>query len=248
MAFGVNMKKNWAERIAIALDLDDLGSACQIMDRLGDSAKLYKVGPQLFTRVGPAIIKEIKNRGKNLFLDLKFHDIPNTVAKASESAVELGVDIFNIHISGGMEMMSASAEATRSKSAKLGIKKPILLGVTVLTSMDEAELQTLYDTKRDIESQIIHLAKLANSAGLDGVVASPKEIKLIRRNLGNGFVILTPGVRTEKLEGDDQKRIMTPSQAFLDGADYIVVGRPIYQSPDPVEAFEKILRQIESEV
>ncbi|HGE72945.1 TPA: orotidine-5'-phosphate decarboxylase, partial [Candidatus Poribacteria bacterium] len=143
------MERNWAERIAIALDLDDFNSACQIMDKLGDSAKLYKVGPQLFTRVGPDIIKEIKNRGKNVFLDLKFHDIPNTVAKASESAVELGVDIFNIHISGGIEMMTKSASATKLKAIQLGIKKPILLGVTVLTSMDIKELQTIYDTKRD---------------------------------------------------------------------------------------------------
>lgn len=242
------MERNWAERIAIALDLDDFNSACQIMDKLGDSAKLYKVGPQLFTRVGPDIIKEIKNRGKNVFLDLKFHDIPNTVAKASESAVELGVDIFNIHISGGIEMMTKSASATKLKAIQLDVKKPILLGVTVLTSMDIKELQTIYDTKRDLESQIIHLAKLAKSAGLDGVVASPKEIKLIRSELGNDFVILTPGVRIEKLAGDDQKRVMTPSQAFLDGADYIVIGRPIYQSPDPADTFENILQQIKSDI
>lgn len=242
------MEKDWAEKIAIALDLDDLDSACQIMDKLGESAKLYKVGPQLFTKVGPVIIKEIKNRGKKIFLDLKFHDIPNTVYKASEAVVELGVDIFNIHISGGTEMMVASVDATRSKAIQLGIKKPILLGVTILTSMDIKELKNLYDIERDLESQIMHLSKLAKSAGLDGVVASPKEIKLIREELGSDFIILTPGVRTEKLEGDDQKRVMTPSQAFLYGADYIVIGRPIYQSLDPESAFKKILEQIENDV
>lgn len=242
------MEKDWAERIAIALDLDDFDFACQIMDKLGDNAKLYKVGPQLFTRVGPAIIKEIKNREKSLFLDLKFHDIPNTVYKASESVVELGVDMFNIHISGGMEMMIASVNATKSKAIQLGIKKPILLGVTILTSMDIKELKNLYGIERDLESQIVHLAKLAKSAGLDGVVASPKEIKLIKKEIGNDLIILTPGVRTERLKKDDQKRVMTPSQAFLDGADYIVIGRPIYQSPDPAAAFEKILEQIKNDV
>ncbi len=238
------MEKDWSEKIAIALDFDDFDYARQIMDKLGDSAKLYKVGSQLFTKVGPIIIKEIKNRGKKIFLDLKFHDIPNTVAKASESVVELGVDMFNIHISGGMEMMINSVLATGSKAVQLGIKRPILLGVTILTSIDIKEWQNLFDTKRDLESQIIHLAKLARSAGLDGVVASPREIKLIREELGHNFIILTPGIRIEKLEDDDQKRVMTPSQAFLEGADYIVIGRPIYQSPDPASIFEKILDQI----
>lgn len=239
------MTNNWAEKIAIAIDVPDFDSARKLMDQLDDSARLFKVGSQLFTSVGPAIIKEIKDRGKNLFLDLKFHDIPNTVAKASESAIELGVDIFNVHISGGSEMMATTAKAVKSKASELGIKKPIVLGVTVLTSIDEAMFRSIFGTMRDLDSQIIYMAELAKNSGLDGIVASPQEIKILRKTFGDDFVILTPGVRTEKLLHDDQKRTMTPSQALSDGADYLVIGRPIYQSPDPAKTFAQILQQIE---
>jgi orotidine-5'-phosphate decarboxylase len=239
------MTNNWAEKIAIAIDVPDFDSARKLMDQLDDSVRLFKVGSQLFTSVGPAIIKEIKDRGKNIFLDLKFHDIPNTVAKASEVATELGVDIFNVHISGGSEMMATTAKAVKSKASELGIKKPIVLGVTVLTSIDEAMFHSVFGTTRDLASQIIHMAELAKNSGLDGVVASPQEIKILRKTFGDDFVILTPGVRAEKLLNDDQKRIMTPSQALSDGADYLVIGRPIYQSPDPAKTFAQILQQIE---
>jgi len=239
------MINNWAEKIAIAIDVPDMDSARRLMDQLDDTARLFKVGSQLFTSAGPVIIKEIKDRGKNLFLDLKFHDIPNTVAKASEVATELGVDIFNVHISGGYEMMSATAEAVDSKASEMGIIRPIVLGVTVLTSIDEPTFRNIFGTTRDLESQIIHMTELAKKAGLDGVVASPQEIKRLRKMYGDEVVILTPGVRTEKLLHDDQKRTMTPSQALSDGADYLVIGRPIYQSPDPAKAFKQILQQIE---
>jgi len=238
------MNTNWAEKIAIALDVPDLDSARVLLDQLQDSGRLFKVGSQLFTSVGPAIIKEIKDREKSLFLDLKFHDIPNTVARAAEVATELGVDIFNIHISGGAEMMKTAAEAVYSKASKLSIKKPILLGVTMLTSIDKPSFQNVFSSSRDLTPQIAYMAKLAEDSGLDGVVASPQEIKLIRETCGNDFVILTPGIRLEQLENDDQKRIMTPSQAFSEGADYIVIGRPIYQSPDPAETFSRILHHI----
>jgi len=240
------MNINWAEKIAVALDVPDFDSAKKLLDQLQDMGKLFKVGSQLFTSVGPAIIKEIKDRGKSLFLDLKFHDIPNTVARAAEVSTELGVDIFNIHISGGAEMMKTAAEAVYSKASKLSIKKPILLGVTMLTSTDESSFQSVFSSSRDLTSQIAYMAKLAKDSGLDGVVASPQEIRLIREACGNDFAILTPGIRLEQLENDDQKRIMTPSQAFSEGADYIVIGRPIYQSPDPADTFVKILGSIKT--
>jgi orotidine-5'-phosphate decarboxylase len=238
------MNTNWTKKIAIALDVPDFDSARNLLDQLQEIGELFKVGSQLFTSVGPEIIKEIKDRGKDIFLDLKFHDIPNTVARASESAVELGVNIFNIHISGGVEMMKTSAESVYSISSKLGIKKPILLGVTMLTSIDESEFQNVFSTSRKLEDQIIYMAKLAKDSGLDGVVASPKEIKQIRKACGDDFIILTPGIRLEQIKGDDQKRVMTPSEAFSEGADYIVIGRPVYQSSDPANVFSQILRSI----
>lgn len=238
------MNMDWSEKIAVAVDVPNFDLARKLLDQLQDTAKLFKVGSQLFTSVGPAIIKEIKEREKNLFLDLKFHDIPNTVAKASEAATELGVDIFNIHVSGGAEMMKTTSEAVKIMASNLGIKKPILLGVTMLTSLDESMFFEVFSSKRDLRSQIEYMAKLAQRSGLDGVVASPQEIGMIRESCGERFVILTPGIRLEQLSGDDQKRTLTPSQAFSEGADYIVIGRPIYQSPNPAEAFLRIVNQI----
>ena len=234
-----------SNRIIVALDVATFDEARQLLDQLGEMPVAFKVGSQLFTSVGPDIIKDIKGRGKTLFLDLKFHDIPNTVARAAEAAVELGVDIFNIHIAGGMEMMRDAAEATKSKAAELGIKKPIILGVTVLTSIDESMFQRVLNTDVSIQDQIVHMAKLAQRAGLDGVVASPQEIKLIRTACGSDFVILTPGVRPEWASKDDQKRTMIPSQAVAAGADYVVIGRPIRQAPNPVDALRRIFQELE---
>jgi len=234
-----------SNRIIVALDVATFDEARQLLDQLGEMPVAFKVGSQLFTSVGPDIIKDIKGRGKTLFLDLKFHDIPNTVARAAEAAVELGVDIFNIHIAGGMEMMRDAAEATKSKAAELGIKKPIILGVTVLTSIDESMFQRVLNTDVSIQDQIVHMAKLAQRAGLDGVVASPQEIKLIRNACGSDFVILTPGVRPEWASKDDQKRTMIPSQAVAAGADYVVIGRPIRQAPNPVDALRRIFQELE---
>ncbi len=233
------------ERIIIALDVPTFGEAADLMDRLGDRARSLKVGSQLFTSVGPDIVREIKRRGKKLFLDLKFHDIPNTVARASEAAAELGVDIFNVHVSGGLEMMQNAAQATKAKASELGIEKPIVLGVTILTSIDELMFQRVLGSSNSLRDQIVHMAKLAQSAGLDGVVASPQEIQLIREACGEDFVVLTPGVRPEWASSDDQKRTMTPVEAFKAGADYVVIGRPIYRAPEPADALERILRRLE---
>jgi orotidine-5'-phosphate decarboxylase len=233
------------ERTIIALDVPTFDEATDLMDKLGDRARSLKVGSQLFTSVGPDIIREIKRRGKKLFLDLKFHDIPNTVARASEAATELGVDIFNVHVSGGLEMMRGAAQATKAKASELGIEKPIVLGVTILTSIDEPMFQNVLGSCNSLKDQIVHMAKLAQQAGMDGVVASPQEIRLIREACGEDFVVLTPGVRPEWASSDDQKRTMTPVEAFKAGADYVVIGRPIYRAPEPADVLERILKQLE---
>lgn len=230
-----------AEKVIVALDVATFDQARELMDQLDASARSFKVGFQLFTSVGPDIVREIKSRGKFLFLDLKFHDIPNTVARASEVVTELGVDMFNVHISGGMEMMRAAAEAAKSKAYELGIKKPIMLGVTILTSIDAAALQQVFGSGKSLQDQIVYMAELAQRAGLDGVVASPQEVELIRTACGDDFVIVTPGVRPEWASSDDQKRTMTPVEAVKAGADYVVIGRPIRQSPNPADALNRII-------
>jgi len=232
------------ERIIVALDVPTFDKARELMDQLGDSGRSLKVGSQLFTSVGPDIVREVKGRNKRLFLDLKFHDIPNTVARAAEVAVELGVDMFNIHISGGLTMMRAAAEATKLRASELGIEKPVVLGVTILTSIDAPTLREVFGSGVSLQEQIVHMARLAQRAGLDGVVASPKEIEPIRIACGDDFVIVTPGVRPEWASQDDQKRTMTPAEALAAGADYVVIGRPIRQSPDPANALERIVQEV----
>jgi orotidine-5'-phosphate decarboxylase len=234
-----------SDRVIVALDVATFDETHVLVEQLGDRAGMFKVGSQLFTCVGPDIIREIRGKGRKIFLDLKFHDIPNTVARASEAATELGVDMFNIHISGGLEMMRAAAEATKLKASELGIQKPILLGVTILTSIDSLTFQRDFNSSNSLQEQIVYMAKLAQSAGLDGVVASPQEIQLIRTACGDDFVVVTPGVRPEWAPRGDQKRIMTPTQALAAGASYVVIGRPIYQSSEPADALERIIRQLE---
>ena len=233
-----------SDKIIVALDVSTLHEARELIDHLGDRPVAFKVGSQLFTSVGPDIIREIKGKGKKLFLDLKFHDIPNTVARASEAATELGVDMFNVHIAGGLEMMRAAAEATKSKASELGVEKPVVLGVTILTSIDGSTFRRDFNSGNSLRGQIVYMAKLAQRAGLDGVVASPQEIRLIRTACGDDFVVVTPGVRPEWASRDDQKRTMTPAQALAAGATYVVIGRPIRQSPEPANALERILQEL----
>ncbi len=236
--------KELSDKVIVALDVATFDEAFALLGQLSDGATWFKVGNQLFTSIGPDIIREIKGRGKKLFLDLKFHDIPNTVARASEAATELGVDMFNIHVSGGMKMMRDAAEATKSKAFELGIEKPIVLGVTILTSIDAPTLEEVFGSVKSLQEQIVYMAKLAQSAGLDGVVASPQEIRPIRKACGDDFVIVTPGVRPEWASVDDQKRIMTPLEAVRAGASYIVIGRPIRQSQEPASALERIFQEL----
>ena len=231
-------------QLIVALDVENLAAANQLVTTLSDEVKWFKIGKQLFTAVGPASVKLLREAKKNIFLDLKFHDIPNTVAGAVASGTKVGANIINMHASGGLEMMCAAREAAEKQASELGIPKPTLLGVTVLTSVDEVNFQRDFGTQRKLKDQVAYLAELSQKAGLDGVVASPLEIGLIRKVCGSDFVIVTPGVRPEWAAANDQHRVMTPAEAIAAGADYIVVGRPITAADNPREAARKILQEI----
>ena len=233
------------ERLILALDVDDFKKAEELVGKLSDYVGVFKIGSQLFTAEGAKVVNMVNKRGGKVFLDLKFHDIPNTVARAAEVATKLGVYIFNVHTSGGYEMMRAAAEASEKISLALGIRKPLILGVTLLTSINRDILEKEIGIKKKLEEQVVHLAKLAKAAGLDGVVASSWEIKEIRKVCGEDFVILTPGIRPTGKSFDDQKRIMTPGEAIKLGADFLVIGRPIRNASNPAEAAKEILREME---
>ncbi|MEA1940294.1 MAG: orotidine-5'-phosphate decarboxylase [Candidatus Caldatribacteriota bacterium] len=233
------------DKLVLALDVDDLESAIKLVEKLKDYVGVFKVGSQLFTAEGPKIVQVINKSGGKVFLDLKFHDIPNTVARAAEVATKLGVYIFNVHTSGGYELMKGAAEAAKKTSLSLGIRKPIILGVTVLTSINQEILEKEVGVRRDLKEQVVRLAKLAQTAGLDGVVASSQEISQIRNACGDDFLILTPGIRPADSALNDQKRVMTPKEALKKGADFLVVGRPIRNASDPVRAAKKIVKEME---
>jgi orotidine-5'-phosphate decarboxylase len=231
------------ERLIVALDVDTKVKALELVDKLKKDVKIFKIGSELFTSCGPDIVKEVKDMGCDAFLDLKFHDIPNTVAKSAVSAVRLGAFLFNVHASGGPDMMKKAAEAAREEAKKLKVKKPLVIAVTVLTSMDQNNLKKT-GVDDSMETQVLRLAALAKEAGLDGVVASPAEVASIRSRLGKDFVIVAPGVRPSWAAVNDQKRIATPKEAIAGGADFIVVGRPITEAPDPAVAAKKVLDEI----
>ena len=232
------------DQLIVALDVENLATANRLVTTLSDDVKWFKIGKQLFTAVGPASVKLLHEAKKNIFLDLKFHDIPNTVAGAVASATKIGANIINIHASGGLEMMRAAGEAAEKQASELSIPKPTLLGVTILTSIDEANFQRDFGTQRRLKDQVAYLAELSQKAGLEGVVASPLEIELIRKVCGNDFVIVTPGVRPAWAASNDQQRVMTPGEAINAGADCIVVGRPITAADNPREAARTILQEI----
>jgi orotidine-5'-phosphate decarboxylase len=231
-------------RIILALDVDNDHEALGLVSELKDSVGMFKVGHQLFTAYGPDIVRRIISLGGRVFLDLKYHDIPNTVAKASAEAVKLGVSIFNVHALGGLDMMQAAAEAAQETAHLLKTPAPLLLAVTVLTSMDERSLRRDLKIARSLPRQVAHLARLAQRSGMGGVVASPQEIKLLRRTIRKPFVILTPGVRPAWAGKDDQKRTMTPAEAVQRGADYIVVGRPVLKAKNRKAAVDKITEEL----
>ena len=263
------------DRIIVALDVPNLANALPLVEQLAPEVGMFKVGSQLYTAEGPAVIKTIQERGGGIFLDLKYHDIPNTVAEASREAIKLGVQMFNVHCSGGIAMMQVAvkaAEETVAGAETMLASRPVILGVTVLTSLDYATLYRMgfvtgfttaeideqarrrggfwnKEAQEELEREHVRalvktLAQLAKEAGLDGVVASPQEIRVIREACGPNFLIVTPGIRLAGAEQHDQARVGTPRGAIAAGADYLVTGRPILQAPDPVEAAKHIAEEI----
>jgi orotidine-5'-phosphate decarboxylase len=226
--------------ILVALDVESAARAIELADLLRGAVGGYKIGKQLFTAAGPAMVRELTSRGDRVFLDLKFHDIPNTVAGAVQSAVATGAWMVNVHASGGSAMMKAAAEAATKTAASLGRARPLVIGVTVLTSMTDEGLHEI-GVARPMLDQVVHLAKLAKASGLDGVVASPQETRAIRDACGKDFQIVTPGIRPADQQGkDDQARTLTPAEAISAGATYLVIGRPITAASDPRQAADSI--------
>lgn len=232
------------DRIILALDTSDYEEAMGIVKRFKEHINIFKVGSGLFTSVGPKIIEGINAMSKKVFLDLKYHDIPETVANSAMAAVELGVFMFNIHTLGGLDMMKKTAQTLVKISLKKNIERPRLLGVTILTSVDQACLRNELGIGQRMTAQVRHLAGLALKAGLDGVVASPLETEIIRSHCGRGFIIATPGIRPSWTPPDDQKRTMTPKEALRKGADYLIIGRAIMSQPDPVSALKRIEKEM----
>ncbi len=231
-------------RILVALDVDSAEQATTLARIVRGTVGGIKIGKQLFTAEGPAVVRALAERGDRVFLDLKFHDIPNTVAGAVAAAVTTGAWMVNVHASGGRQMMQAAADAAANTAARLGRDRSLVIGVTVLTSLDQTQLRETGVTAGLLD-HVVHLAVLAQQSGLDGVVASPQEIAAIRRACGPDFLVVTPGIRpqTSALAKDDQSRTMGPAEALAAGASYLVIGRPITAAADPRVAAQDIARQ-----
>ena len=232
------------ERLILALDVQEHDYALEIVDKYSEYVNIFKVGLELFTSCGPKIVEDIKERGKKVFLDLKFHDIPNTVSKAALSATRLGVYMFNLHASGGLEMMKRCKDSVVEVCLKENIDRPRILAVTVLTSLSRDILKDELGIQYGLRTHVRHLSALALKAGLDGVVASAREVEIIRNHCGKEFLIVTPGIRPSWTPPDDQKRTMTPQDAIREGSDYLVIGRAVMQQPDPLKAIELISLEI----
>lgn len=241
-------------QLVVALDVNSLGAVRDLVENLGDSVEIYKIGSQLFTACGPAAVRFIEAKGKKVFLDLKYHDIPNTVANAVEAAVNLsvalercmdtgakkvarqaGLFMYTLHTAGGVEMMAAAARAATKAAQDIGVPKPLAVGVTVLTSEKKSE---------SVLGQVLERALMAQKAGLDGVVASCQEAGFLRKEFGEDWVIVTPGIRPAGESAQDQERIATPQVAVQSGSDFLVVGRPIVQAANPLEAAQRILAEM----
>jgi orotidine-5'-phosphate decarboxylase len=226
------------DRLAVALDFPDEKEAIRLVDQLGQTCQWYKVGMELYYAAGNSIVQKLRDRGFNIFLDLKLHDIPNTVAGAVRSATQAGVSLLTIHASGGGAMMTAAADAASAPNS------PRLLAVTVLTSMDANELAGIGITASPAD-QVLRLAKLAKKSGINGMVCSPEEVALLRKETGPDTLLVIPGIRPAGADIGDQKRIATPAQAIAQGASLLVVGRPITRATDPAAAAQSILDEIE---
>lgn len=234
------MSDQSTSRIIVAMDFNNADQAMALAARLDPQLCHLKVGKEIFTRCGPLIVERLQAKGFNLFLDLKFHDIPSTVARAVRAAADLGVWMVNVHASGGRHMLVAARDALDALSGP----KPLLIGVTVLTSLDSPDLLEVgfNDTP---DALVERLARLTQECGLDGVVCSPQEVAMLRSVVDPEFLLVTPGIRPAKATAGDQKRIMTPEQAIAAGSDYLVIGRPITQSQNPLEALQLIIRQLD---
>jgi len=231
-------------RLIVALDVDSLEEARELIDTLSPLVDIFKVGSQLFTACGPAAVRFIVARGKKVFLDLKYHDIPNTVANAVSCAVSLasiarenqqGIFMYTLHTAGGLAMLKQSVEAGIKRAQELKVAKPLVLGITVLTSEEKID---------NMHTVVLQRASLAKQAGLDGVVASVQEARFIRQQFGSDFIIVTPGIRPKGEAAGDQQRVATPADAVLGGSNYLVVGRPIIKAKDPLSATKNILEEI----
>jgi orotidine-5'-phosphate decarboxylase len=235
------------DQLLIALDVEDSRRALALADTLRGVAGGFKIGNRLFTAEGPPVVRALAERGDRVFLDLKYHDIPNTVASAVAEAAALGVWMVNVHAAGGSRMMRAAADAAREAAARRGGTPPLVIGVTVLTSLNGSALAET-GVPSAVLDHVIKLASLAQSSGLDGVVASPQETAVIRERCGAAFTIVTPGIRgagAQTTVKDDQERTMSPGEAIAAGSSYLVVGRPIIGAPDPRAAAERIVGEIE---
>lgn len=227
----------------VALDFDNIEDAKKLVTNVGDAINYYKVGLELYVSAGEPIIDFLKNNEKKVFLDLKFHDIPNTASKVVGKAAAYGVDMMNVHAQGGAEMMKACAQVLSETCDKKGVKRPLLIAVTLLTSLDENHLE-IFGINGSAEDYVLRLAALTKQCGLDGVVSSAKETEIIKRELGLDFITVTPGIRSADSDNKDQKRVVTPGDAKKLGSDFIVVGRPITASPDPRHAALNILKEL----
>lgn len=232
------------EKVIVALDVPTRAEALDLVERLYGEVGAFKIGMQLYNAEGPDIVRDIQARGGKVFVDLKFHDIPNTVAEATRVITRRRAAIMTLHAAGGRKMLAAAAAAAKETAEAMGVKKPLVVAVTVLTSISQQEFTEEIGINRPIAEQVIAWAKMAEEVGLDGVVASPKEIADIRANCGPDFAIITPGIRPLWAAANDQSRIMTPRQAVEAGATYLVIGRPITAQENQVEAARKIVEEI----
>lgn len=234
-------------RLIVALDVRSLEEAKKLVETLGETVNFYKVGMELFYRVGSSVLRYLTAQGKEVFLDLKLHDIPNTVAEGLCSLMEEKVSLLNVHASGGYTMMKTAAKRLREEAVRRGVFAPKIVAVTVLTSLGEAEWREMGQTE-PIAEKVVRLAKLAQRAGLDGVVASPQEAAAIRRACGNDFIIVTPGIRPLEATPDDQSRVASPAEALRNGATHLVVGRPIRTADNPRAAAQAILEEMRGDI
>lgn len=233
------------DRIIVALDFPDAEQARDCVTHLRGKVTYLKVGMELYYHAGPSIIYELKEQGFKIFLDLKMHDIPNTVRGAARSLTRMGVDMFNVHASGGVQMIAAAKEGML-QGLSGGQAAPTLIGVTMLTSTDQQTMNNEMKVSGNVEDQVIHLASITKKAGLDGVVASPLEVRQIKEALGSEFLTVTPGIRPIGTDVNDQKRVTTPEDAIRLGTDYMVIGRAITTAKDPSEAYDRILASIQN--